>query len=229
MRTVSVIGYGQIGSALVRGIADLDACQLGRVLTRHPVPRLAAHTTDVDAFLAHPADLIIDAAGPDILRALGPRALACAPVWSVGAVAMAESDFRTQIASVSQQSGHHLRLFACGMANMPLRARAMSITMRGPEIKEAWTGPLSRAVARWPDRLNTAVAAALNGPGLDATVLTMENDGPDAPHEIGITAEADGIAWHRTIRFDMAPDMPHPVARMLLSELARADHAWNGV
>ncbi len=229
MRTVSVIGHGEIGSALVRGIADLEAWQLGRVLTRRPVRDLAGQTQDVEVFLAHPSDLIIDAAGPDALRVLGPRALASAPVWSVGAVAMAEPVFQARIASVSKRSGHHLRLFACGMANMPLTARRLRIAMRAPEIETSWTGPLSQAVAKWPDRLNTAVAAALTGPGLAATMLSMQAAGADAPHEIEIEAEGDGITWQRTIRFAMTSEGPHPVAQMLLTELARADRYWQGV
>ena len=192
MKTVSVIGHGQIGSALVRGVGDLETWQIGRVLTRRVVPGLAAHTTDAQGFLAHPADLIIDTAGPEALRDLGPKALAVAPLWSVGAVAMADADVRARIASVAGASGHALRLFACGMANMPLQARQLHITMRGPEIEAPWTGPLSQAVDRWPDRLNTAVAAALNGPGLEATMLTMESGGPGAPHEIEV--EARGTA-----------------------------------
>lgn len=229
MKTVSVIGYGEIGRTLVRGIAGMDGWQLGRILTRRSVPDLALHTLDVEEFLAHPAHLIVDAAGPNILRVIGPKALACAPLWSLGAVAMAEPTFRARVTSASRQSGHHLRLFACGMGNMPLSARRMWITMRSPEIKETWTGPLSQAVARWPDRLNTAVAAALNGPGLDATELTMESGDPNAPHEIDLVAEGEGITWHRTIRFDVRADAPHPVAQMLLSELARADRSWQSV
>jgi aspartate dehydrogenase len=181
------------------------------------------------AFLAHPADLIIDAAGPDALRAVGPEALICASVWSVGAVAMAAPEFRARLASICQKSGHTLRLLACGMANMPLQARTLSVTMRGPEIEEIWTGPLSDAVTRWPDQLNTAVAVALNGPGLEATELRLEPSSPNAPREIEIRAEADGIAWHRNIRFDMTPEMPHPVAQMLLTELARTGRFWLGV
>lgn len=229
MKTVSVIGRGEIGGALVRGIADLKAWQVGRVLTRRPVPDLAAQTQDVEVFLAHPADLIIDAAGPEALRVLGPRALARAPVWSVGAVAMAEPAFQRRIAAVSKESGHHLRLFACGMANMPLTARRLQITMRAPEIETSWTGPLSQAVASFPDRLNTAVAAALNGPGLEATTLCMQAAGAEAPHEIEIEAEGDGITWQRAIRFDAASQAQHPVAQMLLNELARADRYWQGV
>ncbi|MEW9919791.1 hypothetical protein AB2B41_09260 [Marimonas sp. MJW-29] len=198
MKTVSVIGYGEIGSALVQRISDLDGWRLGRVLTRHPVPGLPGHTTEAEAFLGHRADLIIDSAGPDALRDFGPGALSLAPFWSVGAVAMADAAFHARIATVSAQSGHPLRLFACGMANMPLQARKLEITMRGPEIEEPWTGTLSRAVVRWPDRLNTAVAMALNGPGLEATVLTMESGGVDTPHEIDVRAEGDGIRWHST-------------------------------
>jgi aspartate dehydrogenase len=229
VKTISIIGYGQIGSAMVRGLAKLASCRLGRILTRHPLPDLATQTQDVDAFLSHPADLIIDTAGPEALRTLGPRALACAPVWSVGAVAMAEPLFRARVASVSQQSGNHLRLFACGMSNMPLSATRMQITMRAGEIEEHWRGPLSHAVSRWPDRLNTAVAAALNGPGLEATELVMEPGSPDAAHQIDLVAEADGISWQRSIRFDLHPDAPHPVAQMMLAELACAERFWQGI
>ena len=225
MRTISVIGCGQIGSAVLRGLETLEDWQPGKVLTRRARPGAVDHTQDVGDFLSHPADLIVDTAGPDALRAIGLRALAVAPVWSVGAVAMADPAFRSQVADAR----HGLRLFACGMANMPLSARRLHITMRGPEIGHDWTGPLAQAIPLWPDRLNTAVAAALNGPGLEATELTMERGGPDAPHEIEAEAEMAGIRWHRSIRFERRPDVPHPVAQMLLSELARASRPWQGV
>ena len=57
----------------------------------------------------------------------------------------------------------------------------------------------------------------------------MERGGPGATHEIDIDAGQDGIVWRRTIRFDPKPDDPHPVAQMLLSELARAGRSWQGV
>ncbi|MEX0281579.1 MAG: aspartate dehydrogenase domain-containing protein, partial [Arenibacterium sp.] len=105
----------------------------------------------------------------------------------------------------------------------------LRITMRGPEITEAWNGSLRYAIERWPNQLNTAVAAALNGPGLDATELIMEHSSPGIPHEIALEAEAGGITWQRTVRFDMSTGTPHPVAQMLLTELARDSSAWQGV
>nr|WP_281403122.1 aspartate dehydrogenase domain-containing protein [Sulfitobacter aestuariivivens] len=101
--------------------------------------------------------------------------------------------------------------------------------MRSAEIEASWTGPLSQAVARWPDMLNSAVAVALNGPGLEATVLSMQAGGTNGVHEIEIEAEEDGITWQRTIRFDASSQTSHPVARMLLTELARANRRWRGV
>lgn len=213
----------------MRGIANLEAWRLGRVLTRRWVPDLEGQTQDGNAFFAFPADLIIDAAGPDVLRTLGPRALANAPVWSVGAVAMAAPDFQARVAAVSERSGHRLRLFACGMANMPLTARHLRITVLAPDIEAPWTGPLSQAVVRWPDKLNTAVAAALNGPGLAATMLSMQAGHADGTQEIEVEAEGDGITWQRTIRFHATSQAPHPVSRMLLKELARDDRYWQGV
>lgn len=122
-----------------------------------------------------------------------------------------------------------MRLFACGMANMPLPVQRLQITMRGAELEQDWNGPLSHAVARWPDKLNTAVAAALNGPGLKATELTMEKGDPDALHEIVVTAESEGVEWHRSVRFEAHSKRPHPVAQMLLCELSRATRQWQGV
>ena len=229
MRTVSIIGYGQIGRAVVEGIGDSEGWRLGRVLTRKPVPELACHTNDPEVFFARRADLIIEAAGPGALRALGVKALAAAPLWSVGAVAMADAVFREQVEAVAQKSGYQLRLFACGMADMPLVARRLRITMRGPEIDSSWAGKLSEAVERWPDHLNTAVATALNGPGIAATELVMEGGGPETAHEINIEAEGDDVTWQRTIRFDLKPDATHPVAQMLLTELAREGRGWQGV
>ena len=229
MKRVSIIGYGGIGAALVRGLANIEGWQLGQVMTRHAVADMAAHTSDIEGFLACPADLIIDAAGPEALRSLGSRALTHAPVWSVGAVALADPAFRAHITEVSRVSNHKLRLFACGMAGMPLDARTLRLTMRGPEITNGWTGSLYEAVALWPDRLNTAVACALQGPGIEATDLVMERAEPGAPNEIELTAQGDGTTWQRKVSFAMDPEAPHPVAQMLLTELSRAGRAWQAI
>lgn len=229
MKTVSIIGQGCIGRAFAEGLGGVDGWRIGRVLTRRPRPGVAMATTDPKVFLSRPADLIVDAAGPEALRALGARALAVAPVWSVGAVAMADPDGRAQMAAASRQSGHGLRLFACGMADMPLVADEMRITMRAPEITESWEGKLSDAVARWPDRLNTAVAVALNGPGLAATTLRMRQGAPGTPHRIELEGACAGITWRRAIRFDMETGAAHPVALMLLAELRRTVRFWHGV
>ncbi|MEX0285961.1 MAG: hypothetical protein AB3N23_15245 [Paracoccaceae bacterium] len=228
MKRLSLIGYGRIGGDVLRGLAEMDGYTCGAVLTRRPVSDLPQNTTDVAAFLKQPCDLIIETAGPEALRALGPQALAAAPVWSVGGLALADAGFRGRMAQLSATSGHRLRLFACGMANMPLRAETLDIVMRRDGMGPTWSGRLTDAVAIWPNDLNTAVAAALAGPGVEATHLTMEDSGRGGPHEIRLDACGPGGNWQRHYRL---PDMSdasvcHPVAAMILTALQQETQPW---
>lgn len=222
MKKLSLIGHGGIGSALATGIVDLPDWLLGKVLTRHRPSSQPASTTDPTTFLSHPADLIIEAAGPGALREHGVAALAHAPIWTVGAAALADPAFRAEIEATSARSGHKLRLFACGLAGMPLEAERLSLTMRRPGLGAGWSGPLAEAVALFPNELNTAVAAALAGPGIEATQVRLEDSGAGGAHEILLEAECPVAAWRQSVTFAPAGEGTiHPVAAMILTALAR--------
>lgn len=219
MKSVSVIGHGRIGRTVVQGIERLADLQVVAVLTRTPIDGLTGNTTTADQFFSQSVDLIIDAAGPGALRQFGLEALSRAPVWSVGAVALADVTFRREMEQIRSKTGHELRLFANGMAWEELPANSLRITMRRPGFGGPWCGPLADAVARFPDDLNTAVAAALCGPGLEHTRLNLEDSGSGGIHQIRIEGEHPVASWQRAIQFPRPDQDPHPVAAMILGAL----------
>ncbi|GIX14054.1 MAG: hypothetical protein KatS3mg118_2013 [Paracoccaceae bacterium] len=216
MPVVSLIGHGAIGRAVA---ADLPpGWRLGAVLTRTPGP---GRMTDPARFLALPCDLIIEAAGPGALRAHGAAALAVAPVWSVGAAALADPALRAALARAAARSGHRLRLFANGIAGVLPAARALTVTMRRPGLGPRRCGTLAELLAAFPDDLNSATAAALAGPGIDRTRVVLEDSGPGGAHEIRAEGRSEAGSWTRVLH--LAPeDGRHPVAAAILEALRRA-------
>lgn len=173
MRIVSVIGAGRIGSAVIAYLRDAPGLRLGRVLTSGG----AVDTADRGAFLSSPADLFIDTAGPAALRAHGAACLKHAPLWSVSGSALADDGFRNRLEGLAAAQGTGLRLFApwvLGVGAVPRRLMSrLSLGVASPGLAQAWRGPLREAALRFPGEVNFAVAAALAGPGLEATDISL--------------------------------------------------------
>ncbi|WP_428928728.1 aspartate dehydrogenase domain-containing protein [Marinibacterium sp. SX1] len=211
---VAVIGHGRIGRQV---LAHLDAAPgliPGRVLTRSGRP----DTGDADDFLSTPCDLILDTAGPGALRAHGAACLAHAPVWSVGAAALVDDSLRDRLAGVARTHGHGLRLFGpwvAGVAQVPPGlATGLVLRISRPGSGAEFAGPLRAAAAAFPDELNFAVAAALCGPGLEATRVEM-TDGPE--HRIEARLDTRIGCFTSTMAF--APGGLHPTAQALIAGL----------
>ena len=218
-RTVSVIGAGRIGREIVEFAQGSPGLSLGRVLSRSGVP----DTADVSAFFGTHADIIVDAAGPEALRNFGPAVLERADLWTVGAAALADDDFRSELTETGSRHGHHLRLFSpwisgisSGIADASAR---LHIVARRPGIGSAWSGPLREAVERFPDDLNSAVAAALCGPGLDATSVEILDSGAGGSHRIDATYSTSATTFTSSIEFNAADQTSHPAAAAVISAL----------
>ena len=136
--------------------------------------------------------------------------------------ALADDGFRDDLRAAAVQYGRRIRLFSNGLAAPLLPAAHLHVTVRRPGLGAQWTGGLREAARRHPDELNSAVAAALAGPGLDATTVTMEDSGPGGEHALlaeGVSAHG---RWSRRIAFD-PPDTGamHPVSAQILAALRR--------
>ncbi|WMS44632.1 DUF108 domain-containing protein [Acuticoccus sp. MNP-M23] len=213
MLSVNVVGRGRIGSAVAGWISASGAYRLQDIITR-----------DSDGW--RPAALTIEAAGPDALRNYGAQLLAEGEVWSVGAVALADSALGDALQECAAEHGHRLRLFTGWAAGVTLVPRNMPGTLHvrqeAPGLASApgtlFSGPLAEAAARFPDYLNTACAAALAGPGIGSTTIELVCSKAGGPHRI--TAEfCSAVSTVRTVT-DFTPDPPlHPVAAAIIAAL----------
>ena len=102
-QTVSVIGAGRIGGAVIRHVEETPGLRLGRVLTRSGTP----DTADPAAFLATPADIIIDTAVIvfDFDIAARTRAAAGGTGTRIVAIAATAASSAASLASAIEQVG----------------------------------------------------------------------------------------------------------------------------
>lgn len=216
--TVNLIGSGAIGGAVAQWIAGSETFDLQDIIARGQ-----SHWRK--------ADLAIDTAGPGALRAFGPRLLAQGPLWTVGAAALIDPDFRRVMQAAAQANRHALRLFTGWIAGPDLlptsQTARLHIAQSAPDLGPApgvlFDGPLAQAARRFPDHLNTATAAALSGPGIDATSITLTSAPAGEAHRIEARFETPNGLITTTVTF--GTPAVHPVAAAIIAALERRE-AW---
>jgi predicted dinucleotide-utilizing enzyme len=210
---VNLIGKGRIGAAVAAWLAASPRYRLQAVIGRG--------TQDWPA-----APLAIDTAGPAALRAHGARLLAEGEVWTVGAAALIDPGFRAALGAAAR---HPLRLFTPWLAGPALAPPGTGATLHiaqaaprlGPAPGLIFEGPLAEAARRFPDHLNTATAAALTGPGIEATTIALSSTPDGGPHTIRARFAMPGQTVDTAVAFDGTG--PHPVASAIIAALARRD------
>jgi aspartate dehydrogenase len=209
-RPVNLIGRGRIGTAVAGWLAGSDDHVLQSIVGRTGQWR--------------PAPLTIDAAGPQALRTYGEALLAEGDLWSVGGAALIDDDLRGRLAEVAGRTGHELRLFTGWIAGPTLAPAGASARLHieqlaprlGPAPGLLFSGSLREAAAHFPDHLNTATAAALAGPGIDATTIALHCSEEGGPHIIRARYEVPGQTIRTDVQFDGGP---HPVAQAIIAAL----------
>jgi aspartate dehydrogenase len=233
MPKVNIIGAGRIAAPVIEFIESQASWTLDHVLAN--AQKSIGNTTtisDRDAFFACPADIIIEAAGPNALREHGLRAVAQAHLWTVGASALICDSFRSELEAVARKNNHCLRLFANGVAGTGeadnsadgLHYRGIS-TKLGEKVGTVYSGPLRQAVELFPDQLNSAVAAALAGPGIERTTVELVNSGPGGKHSISAVYATKTGTMTREILFAAAQQdiTIHPVSNAIITALVRRE------
>ncbi|MAC78186.1 MAG: hypothetical protein CML66_08995 [Rhodobacteraceae bacterium] len=214
MAIVSVIGAGRIGRQVIDHIDGAPGLRPGRVLTRTGAP----DTADPGVFLSAPCDIIIETAGPAALRAHGAACLRVADLWTVSAAALVDDAFRDDLFDVARRSGTSLRLFAPWVAGIgqvpPGAATALTLRIARPGAGGDFTGSLRDAARAFPNELNFAVAAALCGPGLDATRVEIRDA---APHLLEAELETRIGTFRSSSAF--TGQGGHPTAQSLVAAL----------
>jgi len=215
---VNVVGAGRIGGAVAAWLDASDRYRLQAVVRRGdpPPPR---------------APLTIDTAGPAALRERGEALLGAGDLWTVGAAALIDAEVRTRLEAATRAARTELRLFTgwvTGPALLPADAPArlhvfQSAPRLGPAPGPLFRGSLAEAARAFPDHLNTATAAALAGPGIDATTVELASTADGGPHVIRARFETPGQTIETETRFD--GDGPHPVAAAIVAALEHRG-AW---
>ncbi|MEM8587002.1 MAG: aspartate dehydrogenase domain-containing protein [Pseudomonadota bacterium] len=243
MKRVSIMGAGRIGGPVIDFVRGSDPWHLAAVLVRRDRPSAGPKiTSDADAFFDLKTDLIIDAAGPDALRAHGERALALANVWTISGTALSDPDLMRRLSKIGEATGHRLRILPGAIGGLD----AVSALARDPSMRlgiygkspepidapaNAFSGSAREASARFPTMVNVAAAAALAGPGLDATSVTLRGDSAGQGHHLGIRAE--GSYGRLTVDIDIPPDLGtgdrNPVSASIIAALVRETQTiWVG-
>lgn len=206
--TVSIIGAGRIGRQVIEHVNHAPRLRLGSVLTR---------SADPAAFFARPADLVVDCAGPEALRRYGVDCLRRADLWTVSAAALIEDALRVGLETVAGDAGTRLCLFAPWIAGIGQgQAISLELHVSRPGSGASFSGSLREAAALFPDELNFATAAALCGPGIEATRITMEDA---APHRL--EARLTGRTGRFTTSVTFTGQGPHPTAQSIIAGLDR--------
>ncbi len=241
-RRLGLVGCGRIGAPVAAAVQDgrLAGWELCGVLVRRlGEGRGAAFTADIETFLATRYDLIVELAGPAALASIGEFLLRRVDVWTCSAAALADAALQRRLEAAAHASGHRLRILPgafAGLDGVASAAAAPDATLEleielppGPgPAQHCFSGSVREAALRFPNALNVAAAAALAGPGLDATRIEVRHPGAVARNRLALWAESAAGALHVDVEPELGRGV-HPVACCVIAALRRETQAvWVG-
>jgi aspartate dehydrogenase len=192
-------------------------------------------TADAGAFLEARYDLIIETGGPAAFRALVPAALERCEVWAVSPIPLADPVFEQEVRRIAAATGHALRIAPGALAAFDGIATAIAGGLErldvfvdlgageasAPEL--LFEGTAREVGLRFSEGVNVAIAAALAGPGLDAThVRVMRPPRGTVGRTMGFTVRSRAGVFELTARPRVVPvEDIHMVAASLIAMLRR--------
>jgi aspartate dehydrogenase len=212
---IGVIGHWAIGARVVEHVVASLGLELAFLLARSPVADapIAAISEVSDDDLAA-VDLVVEAAHPDVVSALGDRIVAHADLMVVSVGGLVDDDRRAALRETARRSGTRIVLpFGAltgleSLASRPESWRSATITfVKPPHAFEPpsaaagrtvlYDGPVRGVASEYPRNVNAMVTFALATAGLDLTraVLVSDPDQPFASLEYEALA-ADGGQLH---------------------------------
>ncbi len=243
MRNIGLVGCGKIGAPVIRAV---QAGEAGANTITHVLSRTAQSidglvtTTDAEAFLATPFDLVIDAATGHWLAEHGEQALRNTDVWTVNAGVLCDHDIRTRLEETGKQHGHRLRLLSGAIAGLDGVATACvdsaaqvvsSIDIASSEEPRTtlFEGSAVEASRQFPDSVNVAVAAAIGGPGLDKMTVKVMRPHVSEDRELSLSIESKFGEFEAVSRPRVVPGQVHTVSACIVAALLREDQViWVG-
>ncbi len=233
-RRLGLVGRGRIGGPVLAAwrAGQLPGWEVCSVLARRADEgREPLFTTDLGAFLATRPELVVEVAGPPALAEVGEHVLRCAELWSTSGAALADEALLRKLEVAGREHGHRLRMLSgafAGLDGVAAAAAAAGNTLHlvielppGPAPAEhRFSGSVREAARRFPNAVNVAVAAALAGPGLDATSIEVLHPGPVARNRLVL----QGQSAAGTLQVEVQPELgqgEHPVACSVIAALRR--------
>lgn len=257
---LAVVGTGAIGRHLLEAIVDgvagaIEVVAIADVPERaEDLAQLAGrfgctwHTDPMDVLAAAP-DVVVEAAGPAVVRQFAGRWLdGGADVLTMSVGALADPDLLRDLASAAQRSGRHVLVPAGAIGGLDaIRAARIggldSVELRttkppralvgAPYLVEAgvdvetftdativFDGPATEAVVAFPSNLNVVAALSLAGLGPDRTRVVLVAD-PTSDRNVH-EVRASGSFGELYVRLENRPTPGNPKTSLLapLSALA---------
>lgn len=250
MMKVGLIGYGTIGKTLADAIrsgvaGDVSLVAVLDVFEPSPFsgePGEPAYTTNIETFLAHDTELVIEAASQAVLRNFAAQVLAAGKdllAMSVGA--FADEEFLGQMRALAQQHGQRIHLPSGAIGGLDALSAAaideidevvLTTTkppagLQGVELDPAvdlatlaeptcvFDGPAVEAVQRFPKNVNVAAALSLAGIGVHKTRVRVVAD--PASDSNTHRVEARGRFGQFSIELRLLPSPTNPRTSYLAS------------
>lgn len=214
---LAIIGLGAVGKALAESLAVQPGLRLVGVLTRTRPGELPPGVTwvdGIDALLALKADIVVECAGHQALRAFGPAVLAAGTDLLVASVgALADLDLETRLRGAAAAGGRLLipsgalagldALVAArhaGLESVEYLGRKPPAAWRGTPAEELidldtvatatvfFEGPARSAALQFPLNANVVAGISLAGIGFDATRVRLMVDPEARSNHHSVTA-----------------------------------------
>ncbi|MCC6306021.1 MAG: hypothetical protein IT545_12605 [Rhodobacteraceae bacterium] len=243
---IGVIGAGRIATEIVARIlsGEAGAAEVVAVLARREGKRPGIDawvTADRAAFLAAAPGLIVEAAGPEGLRAHGVAALAVADLWSISGMALVDDALVRDLEATGQRTGHRLRLVGGAIAGLD----AVAIAARDPRVRvhvdvvssgtqegdvPDFAGTAREALGK-VHGVNIVAAVAMAGPGLDRVGLRFFKRDPGQRRFFNIRIESDvgNYVMSSSPNLSAETGATHTVASSVIAALVQAQRTiWAG-
>lgn len=214
---IGIVGAGTIGRVIAETLLRQSdgRTALAWICTRNiEKARTWAGDTPVIADLAEaltrPVDLVVEAALPDVMRAMVPEFLERCDVMPFSLTPLADQGFYDRLAAIARRAGRRLILPKGAIVGLdgivaaqPILTSVRMTTTKSPEslgqpagkAGVLFSGSTRDAVVHFPRNTNVHVAVALAGVGLDRTqsIVTAVPDLKTMRHLIEV--EGEGLAW----------------------------------
>lgn len=235
-RRVGVVGYGSVGRTVADALhaGSVPGCELAGVLRRQPDDGGTVRPVRSLDELLERSDLVVEAAGQQALRDLGPRVLAAgADLLVVSAGALADDDLRARLRGgtgarllLSTGAIGGLDVLRAAMRCSPLERVVLESRKQPEALVRPWmdegtagalreaTGPVEvfegsarEAARRFPSTANVAATLALSTVGLDATSVRIVAEPGRASRHV-VRASGPSGAYELTFENVTAPGNP---------------------